>query len=446
MCALLGQELERRLNTTRTLEAVYDALILWSLEGTDPALDKLLTEEEITQKMESVIPSAKKFLRGQIKDRLASLATKIDGARRVNIYKKAGRYCLPFDTRQILKEHTIEDEKLKVEVTASFMARLAAYSSGTIDTATLDKIASVLHSTLESVFQRQGLDAARHFLDQESEDQEPIDNRAIIEIGETILKDSDIRKAIQPTILPLMKLILRDLFYASNIVERAYCARLARTYILLFTIRNTPEIIEYFNSMAQHFLLYIGSDLVIRSLSEYYVYPEDWMTLNAFRIIQQSGSKLILSEVTLQEVHSHIYAAHLEYQNTYLEIDHIVDRDLASQCDRILIRAYYYAKLDDSLRQRPQTWSSYLNNFLSSEKMSGSTSDASMRSLKQTLCNMFGFEFEPTDDTVAGIDRDELSVLARKIQELRHGQKARDEILAEGDAIHILRVQKISQG
>ena len=167
------------------------------------------------------------------------------------------------------------------------------------------------------------------------------------------------------------------------------------------------------------------------------------MTLNAFRIIQQSGSKLILSEVTLQEVHSHIYAAHLEYQNTYLEIDHIVDRDLASQCDRILIRAYYYAKLDDSLRQRPQTWSSYLNNFLSSEKMSGSTSDASMRSLKQTLCNMFGFEFEPTDDTVAGIDRDELSVLARKIQELRHGQKARDEILAEGDAIHILRVQKI---
>jgi hypothetical protein len=239
-----------------------------------------------------------------------------------------------------------------------------------------------------------------------------------------------------------MKKVLREIFYSSAAVERAYCARLARTYILLFTIRNTPEIIEYFNSMSKNFVLYAGSDLIIRAISEHFVDPDDQMTVNAFKIIKQAGSRLILSEIALEEVHSHIWAAYLEYRNVYAEIDAIVDRDLASQCDHILIRAYYYAKLEEGGAKRPRTWTSYLNNFMSAGKISGPTSSASMESLRDTLCNMFGFEYEPRDVTEAGIDATKLHELTAKIQELRR-QKPKGEILAQNDALHILRVGKV---
>jgi hypothetical protein len=442
VCAFLGQEIERRLGTTQALEAVCDALVLWALEDTDPATKKLMTEDEIVNKVESVIPTAKRFFRGQVAARLIALTTKTRGTRSVNIYNKDSRYCLPYESREALKEHTIEDEKLKVDVTASFLSRLVAKTDDKFDTPMLEKIGGLLHQTLETVFERQGFDAARHFLEEDLASNELLDPRPIIDIAEEVLKTSGIKSNLQPEILLLMKQVLREVFYASRVVERTYCARLARTYILLFTIRNTPEIIEYFNSMSKNFVLYVGSDLVIRAISEHFVDADDQMTVNAFRIIKQAGSNLVLSEIALEEVHSHIWASHLEYKNVYGEIDAIVDRDLASQCDHILIRAYYYAKLEESGHRRPRTWTSYLSNFMTAEKITGPTSQASMQSLRDTLCNMFGFEYEPREVTEADIDTDELHELTAKIQELRR-QKPKGEILAKNDAFHILRIHKV---
>ncbi len=305
VCAFLGQEIERRLGTTQTLQAVCDALILWALEDTDPALGKLITEEQIIEKVENVIPTARRFFRGQVTARLAELTAKKDGTRSVNIYKKEGRYCLPFESREALKEHTIEDEKLKVEVTTSFLVRLSTKADDRFDTATLERVADLLHQALELIFERQGFDAARHFLDEDPTSSDAIDSRPIVEIVEGVLQAADIKTNFRPEILLLMKQVLREVFYASQPVERAYCARLARTYILLFLIRNTPEIIEYFNSMSKTFVLYVGADLIIRAISEHFVDPDDQMTVNAFRIIRQAGSKLILTEIALEEVHSH---------------------------------------------------------------------------------------------------------------------------------------------
>lgn len=446
VCAFLAQEIEHRLGTSKTLEAVCDALILWALEDTDPDKNKLMSEEDIVSRVENLIPSAKRFFRGQIGPRILALTTKHEGTRDINIYKKAERYCLPYETREALREHTIEDETLKVEVTASILSRLLGIVDQNIfDTSMLEKTAALVHKTLELIFERQGLDAARHFLEEDGSESE-LTPRSIVDVADEVLRTSDVQTNLHPELLLAMKDVLRAIFYSSNAVERAYCARLARTYVLLFTIRNTPEVIEYFNTMAKTFNLYVGSDLVIRAISEYYLEPEDQMTVNAFRIIKEAGSKLILTEVMLAEVHSHIWASHLEHRYVYAEIDGIVDRDLASQCDRILIRAYYYAKLDSSLAKRPTTWAAYLHNFLSAEKMTGPTSQASMRSLRDTLCRRFGFDFETREMTEAGIDRGELASLTEKIREMRHHHKPQqEEIRAENDALHILRVHKLRQ-
>jgi len=301
-------------------------------------------------------------------------------------------------------------------------------------------MASALHKTLELVFEHQGFAAARHFLDANSV-AEGLESRPIIDILEAQLSLKELPKDGAAEILTVAKAVLAGIFYASSQIERQYCARLARTYILLFTIRNTPEIIEYFNTMSKEFNLYVGSDLIIRGISEYYLRADDQMTVNALKIIKQAGSRIILSEAMLEEVHSHINASNREYVNHYLEIDSIVDHALASQSDRILIRAYYYAKLDKNLYPRPMNWAQFLNNFLTASKLTAATSPESMKSLRDTLCQRFGLEFEPRSVTAKEISEKDTSKLAKKITEMRrYGNK---ELLATNDAQLILRVEAI---
>ena len=76
MCVFLGQEIERRRGNTDLLKAVTDSLILLALEGTDPADDKFLMRDEILNKIEDALPSAKHFIRGVFNHRIESLASK----------------------------------------------------------------------------------------------------------------------------------------------------------------------------------------------------------------------------------------------------------------------------------------------------------------------------------------------------------------------------------
>lgn len=439
--AFLGQEVERRLGTTRTLESVCDALILWALEGTDPAANKLMSLEEIIGKVENVIPTAKKFFRGEVENRLKALTTKQNGARIVNIYAKGGRYCLPYESRQILQNHTIEDESLKSSVTSSFEARISEASENQLGTNIVDTLTSVLHRVLEIVFEKQGFDAARHFLVDETCPQDALEARPIIEIADDEMQAAGLKPSKHPEYSTIVRRVLRGIFYAGTEQERTYCARLARTYVLLFTVRNTPEIIHYFNSMSKHMHLYVGSDLLVRAMSEFYLRAEDQMTVNALKLIKQAGSRLILSEAMLEEVHSHLYATQLEYENHYREVDFLVDDLLASQASKILIRAYYYAKLDETLSPRPKTWAQFINNFVSPGKMMGALSPGTMKELRETLCNRFGMEFEGREENSDLINAREAQKLANKIHEMRKFSKR--EELAENDAHMILRIEAI---
>lgn len=433
--AFLGQEVNRKVGTTKTLESVTDALILWALEGTDPT-GRMMTIEDIIAKVENVVPTAKRFFRGEIRIRLRKLVAKTDGERQVNIYGKQGLYCLPFESRRQIEKHNLEEEALKAAVSSGLEQRISTNGGSGYDGGLVTDLVNVLHKTLETVFEQQGFDVSNHFLAEQ--DPPRFESRPILEIAENELNNIDLRGEKLADLMLLLRTILRDVFYRSSLDERMYLGRLSRTYMLLFTIRNTPEVINYFNTMSKTFQLYLGSDLIIRAISEYFLAPEDQITVNAIRIIKQAGSSVILSESMLEEVHSHIYASHLEYENYYHDIDSIVDLALASQSDRILIRAYYYAKLESAGKDRPATWSQYLNNFLSVSKLQGSKSAASLASLRSTLCHRFGLRYETKADGGVGILEQDQKKLSKKIKEMRPAYK-KDE-LAENDANLILRV------
>ena len=224
VCAFLGQELERRMGPVKTLEAVCDSLILWALEGTDPDKGILLTKEQIADKVIAIIPSSKRFFRGQLDNRLAALQKKSAGQRLINHHRKEG-YCLPFATREAIREATISDEKLKADVTASFIARLAVLGADQLEPETAAAIPGLLHKTLEGVFERQGADAARHFLDTEQQG-DALNTKATVQLAEELLQSSSVKHSQRPAAIDLMRRVLRDIFYSSRPVESAYCSRL----------------------------------------------------------------------------------------------------------------------------------------------------------------------------------------------------------------------------
>jgi hypothetical protein len=435
--AFLSQEVERRIGTTQTLESVTDALILWALEETDPDTNKFMTPQEIIDRVEGVIPTAKQFFRGAVESRLKALSTKKEGSRLVNVYQKAGKYCLPYDSRHMLAAHAREDEALKVIVSCGIQERISAACEAPPTTEVTERLVSVIHRVLEVVFETQGFEASRHFLGDVANGESKLADRHIYEVAEEKMVNAGFKLNDNSGLLLAVKQTLRGIFYQSTREERAFCARLARTYILLFTIKNTPEVINYFNTMSKQMTLYVGSDLLVRAISEFYLPPEDQMTVNALKIIKQAGSRLVLTESMLEEVHSHIWGTHLEYNNHYLDVDSYVDLALASQASKILIRAYYYAKLDKDKSGRPTTWTQYLNNFLTPSKLTAPLAEPTMRELRDVLCHRYGLEFEPKEASKGLIDEEEASKLAAGIQEMR----AKREEIAENDAHMILRIE-----
>jgi hypothetical protein len=97
--------------------------------------------------------------------------------------------------------------------------------------------------------------------------------------------------------------MLRAAIYESTPAERSYLSKLCRTYLLLFSLNAEPRIVEYFQSMASNFYLYVGSDILIHVLSERYIRPEDQMTTHLLAMLGQAGTTLVLAEPVLDEVH-----------------------------------------------------------------------------------------------------------------------------------------------
>ena len=65
--------------------------------------------------------------------------------------------------------------------------------------------------------------------------------------------------------------LLRKIFYQGSPNQREYLTQLSRTYILLFSLQSEPRIIEYFSTMSASFKLFLGSDILVKALSERYL-------------------------------------------------------------------------------------------------------------------------------------------------------------------------------
>ncbi|MCI0629010.1 MAG: hypothetical protein L0387_46410, partial [Acidobacteria bacterium] len=429
MCVFLGQEIERRRGNTDLLEAVTDSLILWALEGTDPDKGIFLSRQEILDRIEKALPSAKQFVRGVYKHRLEMMASKHNPTgREIRWYKKEDKFCLPYETRLIVEAENTEDEFLKLQVLELFEQRATRCLERESKPLDPSLVAQLSHRAIEFTFEKEGLELAA-FLTGENEPElyssiaDQVDE-AIIEMGVT---GEDALVAKEAALA-----VLRQAFYTSSEEERTYFGKLSRTFTLMFTLRNEPKVVEYFKSMSSDFVLYVGADIIIRALSERYLANEDRMTDNMLRILKDAGSTLILTDACLEEVHTHLEATDWEFRNEFMGVEPYVTKEIVRHSSKILIRSYFYAKFDPLLGKRPAGWRSFIGQICDYEQLHKTAGRIQIRGYLQ---ERFGLEFATHDDMKKLVDPKEVSDLAERLKPIK-----KEEVLAVNDALQILAI------
>ena len=429
LCVFLGQEIDRRRGNTDLLEAVTDSLILWALEGTDPDTNLFMNRANILEKVESALPSSRHFIRGVFDHRIEMMASKRNPTgREVRWHKKEDKFCLPHDTRQLLTRENIEDEALKLKVLSLYEDR-AETILGPDETIRPSDVASLAHRALEFTFEQQGLELVQ-FLTSESEQ-----NRYFV-ISDQVdhaIEECGLTGEASIVVKDVALAVLRQGFYSSSDLEREYYGKLSRTYALMLTLRNEPRIVEYFKGMSSSFVLFVGTDIIVRALSERYLSPEDQMTVNMLRILAEAGSALILTHMTVEEVHAHVKATDIEYRNWYQDVESHLDNEFVRHAGKILIRAYFHAKREPLTQYSPSNWQSFVGQICNHGDLGR---DALSRDqIRSYLMEKFHLEYLDESDIEQLVDQEEARKLAVQIEPIKS-----EEVLARNDARQILAV------
>lgn len=352
-------------------------------------------------------------------------------------YRKTDEYCLPFETRELVAIENADDDLLKLQVSCVLEDRLQELSMGS-NVLVRHEVLSACHSTLERIFEHQGIQMARYAVSGQ-EDDELFTNASgmlstVIDEGfDYHVEKSEIRR--------LALLVLRGTFYSASTAERSYLEKMSKTYVLLLLLKNEPRIVEYFQQMPATLRLYVGTDILVRALAEHYLRPDDRTTENLLLILKAAGAELILTQKAVEEVSTHLRRQIFEFENFYSHVEGSITYEAVEYIDRLLIRAYFYARLAPVPGiSPPLNWGSYIAQFATYASVKSDRGDADVGAY---LSRKFGLTYEPVEVMLKGIDEAELDELTTEMVKVRSennpGRSGRD-VLAYNDAIQVLRI------
>jgi hypothetical protein len=425
----LANEVERRRGNEALVDAVTDALALWALEGTDPDKGILLTETEVLDKIVQELPSVRTLVAPRVRRRLQAMAEKVyDGGRVVRRHHKEDAYCLPFETRRRIEDENVADEALRLRVLNSLDERLRDAPPGRLTDLGVRQAAETALRALQIAFEREGLEFAA-FLQNDGTGEYPTIFDALTSALDEAGHHGQGRLLLQEGAFA----ILRGVLYSSQPDEREYLHRLSRTYALLFTLSTEPRLIEFFQDMTGDFRLFIGADQIVRALSEHYLEPADQMTRNTLLMARRQGAKMILTGPALEEIVNHLRAADMEYKHHVDNLEHRLTFEIAREAPQIMLRAYLYARLNDTLGGRkPKNWPGFVQQLVSYGTLHKPQAFDEMRGYLQ---HSFGFEFESTEDLQRLVVAEEVTTLAEQLSPAK-----KDPRLAYNDALLALAV------
>ncbi len=377
----LQHEVTNRRNDRKLIHSLTDSLILWSLSETDPDKGIFMSESELTQKIFTQFPWATKILKGHITQRLTILRSKNNSSgREIRWYGKAKKYCLPYETRHTIKEENQVDEGLKVR----FIDEVKFIVSKLFDAddGEYQKIANISLNVIHLIFEKQGL-LFSSFLSSDDKSSPPTVASDCID---TEINKSGIPKELIENYRDYIESTIRTVFYHSTPCQREFLSNLSRTYVLLFTLQAEPRVVEYFSAMSSSFNLFLGSDILVKALSERYLDEENQVARNLLKMSSAAGINMLLSENVLGELYTHIRGTNYEFINYFAQSENFITNEIARNSNKILIRSYFYAKNEGKVRG----WRTFIDQFIS---YSNIENGLGKEELKKYLSSEYGLIF-----------------------------------------------------
>ena len=400
----LHHEVTNKSGNRKLIHSITDTLILWALRDTDHDKGIYKNRDEISNDIKEKFPWATHYLSANLDNRLETLKKKGSSGREINWHKKDKKYCLPFETRKAIKEENREDEALRIDFFDEIELQASQLFSG--DDGEYEDIARLTHEVIVNVFEKQGL-LLSYIV--KNDDRNTDKALVISDCIESVLIDSKIQTGKFESYRDHIYNLIRSIFYNSSSTQRKYLYNLSRAYVLLFTLKAEPRIIEYFSSMSASFNLFIGSDILVKALSERYLNEEDQVCRNMLKIAVASGMSLNLSSFVLSEVFWHLKTTNYEFMNNFLEIEPFITGEMARNSTKILIRSYFYAKKNNTVK----TWKSYINQFITYENIE---TDIGREELKKYLITELKLKFIENEE-LGNVDSEEVTDLAKKLME-----------------------------
>ena len=104
------------------------------------------------------------------------------------------KYCLPHETRELVKQENIDDLSLKLGVSEIIKKRFQSFCNADEEHLS-DRIVGYCHKTLERLFEKQGLEMARFITNEDDEDDDLYSN--ISDITAEILDQEEFDEMMQ---------------------------------------------------------------------------------------------------------------------------------------------------------------------------------------------------------------------------------------------------------
>lgn len=407
----LQQQFETRSDGVKTDELVIDSLILFSLEGTDPDKEILMTETEILEAVKKYISFSPELIKNKLSDRLKVLSTK---PRKIKYHSAKGSYCLPYETRREIEDRNLLDQ----EKYDAFFTQ----SSATVNRFLKDKdvavkdVVSLIELCLNTIFKKQGLEFSNFVLTGNSSDlmEQNLDDvigRAVDESAVVIKNKQAVKNALL--------LAIREIIYHGTAEQHAYLRSLSNTYMMMFLMKWEPKITTYFESLSSKLTLFVDTSILIPALSEKYLDERNRRHWNLLVGAKRAGIKMYIYETHLDELISHLKMIRDKYYNLYYPMEQTyVDSNTVLYIDEIMIRAYYYAKMFDKV----DSFDEFLNCFVSPE-----LKPTVKKELTIFLSEVFGIQFLPKSQMNVNIDEDEVEKLVESLSFTKHEVKARND-------------------
>ncbi|TIH32258.1 hypothetical protein [Subtercola vilae] len=415
----LRQEVDKMDGDLSLVNAITDSLALWALEGTDPDAGIMMGSDEVTAKVTEVLPSARSIVSRRMQKRLEALSSKnYPGGRQANFHRNDNKFVLPWETRRRITGENQDDEALRIRVLRSFEDRTSAQYPD-FEPQMVDLVANVVLRAMQFSFEQQGLEFA-HFMSSEGNVEYP----QMADAVRDALAANNVSGDLSVQVAAASLEVARRCIYSGNHDEREYLGRLARTYSLLFTLNHEPRLVEYFEQMASDFYLYVGTDMILRALSERYLPVESQMCRNMLLMAAQGNVKLVLTEPVLDEVLAHLRASDREFNNFYVGVEHRMTPEMVREIPKLLVRAYFYNRSEEG---GPRNWPAFVDQFCTHREL---FRGPAIEELQRYLMASFHMEYRSRSDLEKLAD----PVSVKKIKDQLVSAKT-DERLAENDAL-----------